>query len=77
MRSARLSEGLLEGDEVVVARLRGVLGGSGIYPSMKGDEMVVGGVVVMFIERMRMVVLQLDTVAFKLIRRLIAVGCFW
>ena len=41
MRSARLSEGLLEGDETVVARLRGVLGGSGMYSSMKGDEMVV------------------------------------
>ena len=67
----------MEGDEVVVARLRGGgLGGSGVYSSMKGDEIVVGGVVVMFNERMRMVLQRLDTVAFKDIRRLIAVGCF-
>ena len=56
MRSSRLHVGLTEGDEVVVARLRGGgLGGSGVYSSVKGDEMVVGGVVVMFNERMRMV----------------------
>ena len=77
MHSARLSEGLLEGDEVVVARLRGVLGGSGMYSSTKGDEMVMGGVVVMFIERMRMGLKGSDVVVFKGISRLIAVGCFW
>ena len=77
MRSSRLRGGLLEGDEVVVARLRGGgLGGSGIYSSTKGDEIVVGGVVVMFSERMRIVFLQLGTVVFKPFRRLIAVGCF-
>ena len=76
MRSARLSEGLLEGDEVVVARLRGVLGGSGMYSSAKGDEMVVGGVVVMFIERTRMGLRGSDASVFKDTSRLIAVGCF-
>ena len=77
MRSSRLRGGLIEGDEVVVARLRGGgLGGSGVYSPVKGDEIVVGGVVVMFIDRMRMVLSQLDTVAFKPVRRLIAVGCF-
>ena len=56
MHSSRLRGGLVEGNEIVVARLRGGgLGGSGVYSPMKGDEIVVGGVVVMFIERMRMV----------------------
>ena len=78
MRSSRLRGELLGGDEVVVARLREVgLSGSGVYPSMKGDEIVVGGVVVMFSERMRIVSSQLDTAVFKSFRRLIAVGCFW
>ena len=77
MRSSRLRVGLTEGDEVVVAMLRGGgLGGSGAYSFMKGDEIVVGGVVVMLSERMRMVLPRLDTVAFKGVRRLIAVGCF-
>ena len=77
MRSSRLHGGLVEGEEVVVARLRGGgLDGSGVYSPMKGDEIVVGGVVVMFIERMRMVSSRLDPVVFKLVRRLIAVGCF-
>ena len=75
--SARLRGELLEGDEVVVARLRGVLGGSGMYSSSKGDEMVVGGVVVMFIDRMRMGLRGSDVVVFKDVSRLIAVGCFW
>ena len=77
MRSARLSGGLLAGDEVVVARLRGVLRGSGMYSSAKGDEIVVGGVVVMFIERARMRLRGSDAVVFKDVSRLIAVGCFW
>ena len=77
MRSARLSGGPLEGDEVVVARLRGVLGGSGIYSSAKGDEIVVGGVVDMFIERTRMGLRRFDVVVFKDVSHLIAVGCFW
>ena len=56
MRSSRLRVGLMEGDEVVVARLRGGgLGGSGVYSPVKGDEIVVGGVAVMFIVRMRMI----------------------
>ena len=76
IRSARLSGELLEGDEVVVARLRGVLGGSGMYSSAKGDEMVVGGVVVMFIDRMRMGLKGSDVVVFKDVSRLIVVGCF-
>ena len=77
MRSSRLRVGLMEEDEVVVARLRGGgLGGSGVYSPVKGDELVVGGVAVMFTVRMRMVLLQLDAVAFKLVSRLIAVGCF-
>ena len=77
IRSARLSGELLEGDEVVVARLRGVLGGSGIYSSAKGDKMVVGGVVVMFMDRMKMGWRGSDVVVFKGVSRLIAVGCFW
>ena len=77
IHSARLSEGLLERDEVVVARLRGVLGGSGIYSPSKGDEMVVGGVVVMFSERMRVGMGSPDVVVFKDLSCLIAVGCFW
>ena len=76
MRSSRLCGGLVEGDEVVVARLCGELGGSGVYPSAKGDEIVVGGVVVMVSERIRMVLLRLDTVVFKGVRCLIAVGFF-
>ena len=77
MRSSRL-RGELLGGEVVVARLREVgLGGSGVYPSINGDEIVVGGVVVMFSERMRIVSSQLDTAVFKSSRRLIAVGCSW
>ena len=77
MRSSRLRGGLLEGDEIVVARLRGEgLGGSGVYSSTKGDEIVVGGVVVMFSERMRIVFSLLGTVVFKSFRRLIAAGCF-
>ena len=76
MRSSRLSGGLVEGDDVVVARLCGVLGGSGMYSSMKGDEIVVGGVVVMFIERMRMGLRGSDVGVFKDVSRLIAVGCF-
>ena len=77
MCSSRLCGGLLEGDEVVVARLRGGgLVGSGVYSSTKGDEIVVGGVVVMFSERMRIVFSRLGTVAFKPVRRLIAAGCF-
>ena len=77
MRSSRLSGGLLEGDKVVVARLRGVLSGSGMYSSAKGDEIVVGGVVVMFTERMRMRLKGFGTVVFKDVSCLIAVGCFW
>ena len=75
MCSSRLRGGLVEGDKVVVARLRGELGGSGVYSSVKGDEIVVGGVVVMVSERIRMVPQRLDTVIFKGARRLIAVGC--
>ena len=76
MRSSRLRGELLEGDEVVVVRLRGGgLAGSGVYSSAKGDEIVVGGVVVMFRERMRIVFSRLGTVAFKPVRRLIAAGC--
>ena len=57
MRSSRL-RGELLGDELVVARLREVgVSGSGVCPSMKGDEIVVEGVVVMFSERMRIVLL--------------------
>ena len=58
------------------SRLRGGLGGSGVNPSVKGDKIVVGGVVVMFSERIRMVLQRLDTVVFKGARRLITVGCF-
>ena len=78
MRSSRLHEGLVEGDEVVVARLHGGgLGGSGAYSSVKGDEIVVGGVVVMFSDWMRMVLQRSDAAAFKGVRCLITVGCFW
>ena len=76
MRSSRLSGGLVEGDEVVVARLCGVLGGSGTYSSMKGDKIVVGGAVVVFSERIRMWLGVLGAVVFKDASRLITVGCF-
>ena len=76
MCSSRLCRGLAEGDEIVVARLRGELGGSGVYSSAKGDEIVVGGVVVMVSERMRVGLRGFDTVGFKDVSRLIAVGCF-
>ena len=58
------------------SRLRGGLGGRGLNSSVKGDEMVVGGVVVIVNEPRRMGLRGFGTVVFKDASHLIAVECF-
>ena len=58
------------------SRLSGGLGGRGLNSPMKGDKIVVGGVVVIVNERRVMGLKGLGAVVFKVVRRLIAVGCF-
>ena len=73
----RSSKGRGGGASVICSsRLRGGLGGRAMNSSVKGDEMVVGGVVVIVDEWMRMGLRGVNLVVFKGASRLITVGCF-